>query len=355
MISSRTLVALSTSMLGFAMWACSGELDRPTEDDPAETGDDAEPSDDPALTGCAGQDDPECTTNAGCRIDQVCSECACVAIPSGCSADAPCVTDADCPTNEYCDDSCVCRVGQTDCSSHPDAECANNSDCGEAVCNLEDCQCGRPPAPCTSEDECTSDSECEDAACDTTSCTCGPTCECGFDGPYCNGDAYCDGCNCQTPSGEPDPADDCYDDFGAVTCEPGMDIRATEVGCEGGIITARVLFDIMPIDPQPPESNRRILELLDGDGYGVMRMFASTASPAPGEYECMIVVPGDPMTPEFAATDVCAISEDGVFFEFALSPETAALALGPIVSVMSRSEISPFIVDESEPIAVPCG
>jgi hypothetical protein len=67
----------------------------------------------------------------------------------------------------------------------------------------------------------------------------------------------------------------------------------------------------------------------------------------------MIVVPGV-MGADLGPGDVCGIAADGATFDFALSAQSAALALDPIASVMARSEIEPFIFDLSDPFPIAC-
>ncbi|MEM6989624.1 MAG: hypothetical protein AAF721_03980 [Myxococcota bacterium] len=352
----RAQLALSTSLLGLAAFACTNDND-PLGINQDSTGDDgsgdgeATGDDDGADETGPGDGncgpDPECTTSAACGNGELCSECMCVPIPSECGDSNECLEDSDCGPSEFCFD-CACVHP---CTMVDGASCLADDVCDSGVCDPRSCMCAEPGA-CTAADACQTDDDCTGSAtCDLESCTCSEDCECGVEAETCREGTVCDGCNCNPLNGTLDPADDCDADGTPAECAPSLDLLATDVACDNGTITAVAQFDA-PVEPTPATPARRILECLGDDGFLKLRMYAS----APGDgapYECSLIIPGVMMA-DLGAADVCEIAADGSF-SFALSPESAMMALDPITSVFARSEASdPYYYDDGEPIPVVC-
>jgi len=359
MPSRRASIALSTSLLGLGILACNdknpndplglmeaGDED-PTGSDMDAGDDDDDDDDDDADGGTAGcGPDPECTTDAPCGNDEVCSQCVCV---HKCSGVGDCFDDDDCGPNERCE-SCMC--------AHPCADslegCTNDDDCESGSCNPMGCMCETLPEACGPSNECDADEDCgTNEVCNIGSCMCEPgECECQYGGPLCGDGEYCDGCNCQDAPGLEDPADDCEADGTPVECADGIDLVSTEVSCGAGAISVTAYFE-QPVAPTPSTSQRRIVEFLDPLGYLTLRMYAVAPGDGVGTYDCSVITPGVMMN-ELGPDDVCEINEDGSF-QFVLSPESAMLATGTISELFARSESSgPLHYDDGDPIPNPC-
>ena len=360
MPSPRLCLALSTSLLGLAILACTNDndplginMDTGGDEPTGTTG--TEPTD-----GSGGDEesgggsencempDPECTTNAACGNDELCIECVCVDVPEGCDNDGNCVEDSDCGPNETCE-NCVC---DHPCMSSKEG-CTTDADCEPDACDPKTCSCESPPS-CGPIDECEDDTGCPPTeTCNLDTCLCEPAmCECQAGGPLCDAGQYCDGCNCQAVPGISDPAEDCDADGTPIACTPSTDLLGTDVTCNAGTITVTAYFE-QPVEPTPSTAMRRIVEFLDPLGYLVLRLWASAPGDGAGPYECSVIVPGVMMS-DIGPDDVCEINPDGSF-QFALSAESEALALSPISDLFARSENSdPYHYDDGDPIPNPC-
>ncbi len=359
MPNTRLYIALSTSVLGLGLLACTndndplgvnqdtGGEDSPQQDDGMPDDGDDESGPDEGGEGCDSPD-PACTTNAACGNQEICVQCECVPAPEGCDPiNGECIEDSDCGPNETCGD-CVCLHA---CQMQKMAQCSSDSACDSGVCDPESCTCEVTPT-CDDTNMCQSDTDCPGATCDLSSCLCTEArCECGPDVGTCAEGESCDGCLCQAVPGTVDPTGDCDADGTPVECTETTDLVGTDVACDAGTITTTAYFEF-PVEPAPVTSMRRIVEYLDATGYLVLRLFAS-APGGGGPYECSVIVPGVMMT-DLGPGDVCEINPDGSF-AFALSPQSAMLAVSPIATLFARSESGePYHYDDGDPIDNPC-
>ncbi|MEM6989112.1 MAG: hypothetical protein AAF721_01400, partial [Myxococcota bacterium] len=277
MSTLRIVATAAAGLLGVA-YASGCTPETPSEQDGTNDTDGADGTADDGPVGppeCPDNPDPECTTDAACGNNEVCSGCACVELPSDCmNPEAPqCVTDAECTSPGTCV-ACVCLFA---CADMPDAECTTDNDCfGGGTCSEADgCVC-TGGTPCSDpDDECATDADCGGGPCNPETCSCEIPCECGPTvEATCETGEVCDGCDCMPAPGEADPTDDCADDFAAVECDPSIDIVATEISCTDGEITVAVTYAETPIEAMPEILTQRGLTFWDDADEAALGFFA---------------------------------------------------------------------------------
>ena len=260
---------------------------------------------------CPGVPDPECTTNAGCGLGEICSDCMCEPLPPECagSPDPECVSDSDCEQLEVCTD-CICNsicdeVDGSDCEE--DADCSRDEACVACFClPSDDDGCPRD-AVCLVDQDCALGESCVD-------------------------------CSCVAPRTD-DPPNDCTDGKLPLDCIPDIDLLDIDVTCSEGDIT--VAATVAGGDPiaMPMGEQLRTVNFVTPN-YGLIAMLETQALDGPY----------GPCTTPGGAGDSCGISADGTRWEFVLSAESRQEAEEAFGDSIAEFDLSFF--SSAEPFGI---